>query len=57
VVFSGPGWQRTARLAGGTLTIEQTTPLPADGLAPNRLNGVEFSIERPTANRAIYKLE
>ncbi|HUK15706.1 MAG TPA: beta-galactosidase, partial [Bryobacteraceae bacterium] len=57
VVFTGPGWQRTARLAGGTLTIEQTTPLPADGLAPVRQVGVEFSIERPTANRAVYKLE
>jgi len=43
--------------SGGTLTIEQTTPLPADGLSPGRQNGVEFSIEHPAANRAVYKLE
>jgi hypothetical protein len=57
LVFAGPGWQRTARLTGGTLTIEQTTPLPADGLEPARQNGIGFSIERPSANRAIYTLE
>jgi Glycosyl hydrolases family 35 len=57
LVFTGQGWQRTARLAGGTLTIEQTTPLPDDGLAPAKQNGTGFSIERPDGTRAIYKLE
>jgi hypothetical protein len=57
LVFDGPGWRRTARLAGGTLTVEQTTPLPPDGLAPGKQNGIAFSIEHPSANRAVYTLE
>jgi len=57
LVFDGPGWRRTARLAGGTLTVEQNTPLPPDRLAPAKQNGVAFSIEHPTANRAVYTLE
>jgi hypothetical protein len=57
LVFAGPGWQRTARLAGGTLTIEQTTPLPADGLTPFKQNGSELSVAHPSANRAVYILQ
>jgi hypothetical protein len=57
LVFSGPGWQRTARLAAGTLTVEQSTPLPADGLAPLRQNGLELVIERASALRCVYKLQ
>jgi hypothetical protein len=57
LVFAGPGWQRTARLAGGTLTIEQSTELPPDGLAPAKQNGASFSIEHPSPHRAVYKLE
>jgi Domain of unknown function (DUF1926) len=57
LVFSGQGWQRTVRLSGGTLTVEQTTALPSDGLAPLRQNGIAFTIEHPSATRAIYKLE
>ncbi|HKE26850.1 MAG TPA: beta-galactosidase [Bryobacteraceae bacterium] len=57
LVFEGQGWRRTVRLAAGTLTIEQTTPVPSDGLSPLRQNGVELSMEHPTPTRAIYKLE
>jgi len=57
LVFAGAGWQRTARLAGGTLTIEQSTGLPADGLAPAQQNGAKFSVERPSQDRAVYTLE
>jgi hypothetical protein len=57
LVFEGQGWRRTVRLAAGTLTVEQTTPLPSDGLAPLRQNGVQFSLEHPTPSRAIYKVE
>ena len=57
LVFAGPGWQRTVGLAGTVLTVEQNTALPADGLAPMRLNGMQFSSEHPSASRAVYKLE
>ena len=57
LVLTGQGWQRTARLAGTTLTVEQTTALPTDGLSPMRLNGMEFSDEHPSATRSVYKLQ
>jgi len=54
--FAGKGWKRTARLTDTTLLIEQTTPLPADKLTPDRRGNVDFNIERPAANRATYSL-
>jgi hypothetical protein len=48
--FAGAGWKRTARLNGTALEIEQSIPLPdAPSAGP--------SAERPTPNRAIYRLE
>jgi len=55
--FTGKGWKRTVRLAEGTLTIEQTTPLPADGLTPDRRGNVSLTIARPSATRAVYTLQ
>ena len=57
LVFSGPGWQRTVRLSGTVLTVEQTTAIPADALSPMKLNGIELSIQHPSATQAVYKLE
>jgi hypothetical protein len=54
--FIGKGWKRTARLTDTTLSIEQTTALPADKLAPDRRGNVDFHIDRPAANRATYSL-
>ena len=57
LVFSGAGWQRTVRLAGAALTVEQSTPLPADGLAVLRQNGLELVIDRASPSRCVYKLQ
>jgi hypothetical protein len=54
--FVGKGWKRTVRLTDTTLTIEQTTPLAADGLKPDRRGNIDFQIEHPAANRATYIL-
>jgi hypothetical protein len=54
--FVGKGWKRTVRLTDTTLTIEQTTPLAADGLKPDRRGNIDFHIEHPAANRATYIL-
>ena len=54
--FVGKGWKRTVRLTNTTLSIEQTTPLPADQLTPDRRGNVDFQIEHPAANRATYTL-
>ena len=50
------GWKRIVSLNDATLTIEQNSPLPADGLAPQKLGSLELSIDRPTPTRAVYTL-
>ena len=55
--FTGKGWKRTVRLSGTTLTFEQTTPLPAETLTPDRRGNINFKIERPAPNRAVYSLQ
>ena len=55
--FAVQGWNRTVRLDGSTLTFEQSTPLPADGLTPDRRGNIDFKIERPAPGRAVYSLE
>jgi len=55
--FTGKGWKRTVRLTGTTLTFEQTTPLPSETLAPDRRGNINFKIERPAPNRAVYSLQ
>jgi hypothetical protein len=54
--FAGNGWKRTVRLTDTTLSIEQTMPLPPDGLTPDRRGNIDFHIEHPAANRATYSL-
>ena len=55
--FSGKGWGRTVRLSENTLTIEQSTPLPSDGLAPDRRGNVSLTIAHPSATRAVYTVQ
>ena len=54
--FSGAGWHRTARLIGGTLTIEQDSPLPEAAIEPAKIGSVTLSVERPSAGGAVYTL-
>jgi len=55
--FVGKGWKRTVRLTDTTISIEQTTALPADKLTSDRRGNVDFRIEHPSANRAAYTLK
>jgi hypothetical protein len=55
--LSGKGWKRTVSLTGSALTIEQTSPLPADGLTPQKQGSIALSIDRGSANRATYTLQ
>ena len=55
--FVGKGWKRTVRLVDTTLTVEQTTALPADKLTGDRRGNVDFHIEHPTVSRATYSLK
>ena len=54
--FTGKGWKRTARLSETTLTIEQSSPLPADRLSSEKRGGATLTIARPSATRATYTL-
>ena len=54
--FEGKGWRRTVRLAGSALTVEQTTALPPDHLAPQKVGNTSLAIERATPTRAVYTL-
>ena len=54
--FTGKGWKRTARLRDGTLSIDQNTPLPADGLTPEKRGNVGFAVERKSAESVVYRL-
>ncbi|MBZ5620587.1 MAG: beta-galactosidase [Acidobacteriia bacterium] len=55
--FSAKGWKRTVRLLEGVVTIEQTSPLPADGLTTDRRGNTTLTIERPSPSRAVYTLK
>jgi len=54
--FTGKGFTRTIRLADNKLTIEQTTPLPADGLSNERRGNTTFTIERASPTRSIFTI-
>lgn len=55
--FHGKGWSRTVRLAGATLTIEQTTPLPPETLHTEKKSDIILHVTREMPNRALYSLE
>jgi hypothetical protein len=52
----GKDWTRTVRLVNGTVTIEQSTPLSADGLSPWKQGSVTLSIARESESRVSYSL-
>jgi hypothetical protein len=56
LVFAGRNWKRTVRLAGGSLTVEQTTPLPPIPLASEKRGGVTLTVERASPTRAVFSL-
>jgi len=54
--FTGAGWTRTVRLSDAALTVDQSSALPPDGLAPAKQANISLTIGHPTATRAIYSL-
>jgi len=56
--FAGKDWKRTVRLAGGEarLTLEQSTPLPAETLETGKHNEITLQIARESPTRAVYTL-
>jgi hypothetical protein len=56
LVFSSRMWKRTVRLVDGAMTVDQTTPLPPNQLAPEKRGGASLSIERTSAARVTYTI-
>jgi hypothetical protein len=52
----GQGWKRTIHLAQNALSIEQTTPLSADGLVEEKRGNTTMTIERGPGAR-VYTLK
>jgi hypothetical protein len=54
--FTGKNWKRTARLSQNALTVEQTTPLPGDGLTSQKSGNLSLTVARPSASQTVYTL-
>jgi hypothetical protein len=53
--FSTKAGKRTVRLTDTTLTVEQSTPLPVDGLTPEKRGSATLSIERRSPTTVVYR--
>jgi len=54
--FTARAWTRTVRVSETSLTMEQTTPLPPDGLTSEKRGNTTLTIDRPTPQRAVYTI-
>ena len=57
VEFAGPGWSRKVRLSENILTIEQDSPLPPGGPAPEKRGNATLTVEHPSPNRVVYRIQ
>ena len=55
--FTGQNWKRTVTLKENALTIEQSTPLPAETLSSEKRGNTTLAIEHPASTRAVYTLK
>jgi glycosyl hydrolase family 35 len=56
LAFSGQGWTRTVRLAGASLTIQQTPALPKDLPGSRTAGNVRLSVDRNLPESATFTL-
>ena len=55
--FVGSGWTRTVRLTDASLTIQQTSPLPADSLTAQTVGNLSFTVERSSPSHVVYGIQ
>ena len=57
--FRAHGWRRLVRLSGSgaSLTVEQTTPLPAETLQTGKSGNAIFRVTRESPTRVVYTME
>jgi hypothetical protein len=54
--FQGKNWRRTVSLSDTTVTVDQTTPLPAETPVPEKRGNTSLTVTRPSPTRAVYTL-
>jgi hypothetical protein len=54
--FTAGTWKRTVRLRGSTVSIEQSSALPAETLQDFKRDAVSLKVARESAHRAVYSL-
>jgi hypothetical protein len=54
--FIGNGWKRIITLTGGVVSVEQSTPLPAETLQPEKRGSTTLSINHSSPTHAAYTL-
>ena len=55
--FTTQGGKRTATLTGSAVTVEQSTPIPAELLAPTKKGNTTLSVERLSPTKVVFRLE
>jgi hypothetical protein len=55
--ITGGNVKRKVSLNGTALTIEQTTPLPADTLTPGKKGPATLSIDRQSSTKSVFRLD
>ncbi len=56
-LLADPGHRTINLTADNRLTIEQDHPLPAESLQSGKRDGIRYTVERPSPNRAVYSIE
>ncbi|PWT97077.1 MAG: hypothetical protein C5B51_32145 [Terriglobia bacterium] len=55
--FVGNGWARKVTLNGAVLTVDQSTPLPAEGITPRSSGNVRLTTVRESTSRYRYEIK
>jgi hypothetical protein len=55
--FTGKNWKRTVTLTDSTITIDQSTALPAQLPGSEKRGNISLTVARPSATRAVYSLQ
>jgi len=56
-LLAGPGHRTFNLTPDNRLTIEQDRPLPPESLQSGKRDGIRYTVERPSPNRAVYSIE
>jgi hypothetical protein len=55
--FTTQGGKRTVSLVGSAVTVEQTSPIPAEILPPGKKGNITLGVERPSPTKMVVRLD